>query len=165
MPDTPEIGAARPPDAPRKRAPRTTPPSRKLRTLDDLDQRTAAARRAREFQVALTRDLGDDPSAAEAALVSRAATLTAFCAHCEAEWLSAGGALDSSYLGATKVLRGILEALGLKRVPRPVEAHPETTEALSARDRSELREYLAGLPADQRAAEARKLGVEGDGRD
>jgi len=105
---------------------RTTPPKRKLLALASLDGRSALVRQARDLQATLESDLGGDLSAAQRVLVTRASLLNAFCEACETKWLLAGGgAIDESYLSAISALRHVLAALGLERVPRPVQTWEE----------------------------------------
>jgi hypothetical protein len=94
----------------------------RLRTLTDLDQRTASARRAKELMQALTDDLGgsDALTAAQGELIQRAALLGAFLEDCEARWL-AGEAVDvPAWLSATDRQRRLLETLGIERRQKPV---------------------------------------------
>ena len=74
----------------------------RLRSLDDIDGRTTAARQARDLIAALTSDLGgeDHLSAAQTELVRRAALLGAYVAHCEANWLAGADVDVSAWLSA-----------------------------------------------------------------
>lgn len=96
----------------------------RLRSLDALDGRTVAARMARDLARAIISDLGGDDaiSAAQAELVQRVAVLSAFLADCEARWLAGGDVDMAEYLSAVDRQRRTLQALGLRRVPRPVES-------------------------------------------
>jgi hypothetical protein len=96
----------------------------RLATLGDLDQRSAAARAAAAFRAAVETDLGGDLSAAQSALVIRLAMLATYCEHCEARWLG-GEPFPDDYLPACNVLNPTARALGLKRVPKPVESLAE----------------------------------------
>ena len=96
----------------------------RLRSIDDLDGRTVAARHARGLVGALTRDIGGDPSAAQGELIQRAALLGAFLGDCEARWLAGGDVDVAAWLSATDRQRRLLEALGLDRRPRAVEVSP-----------------------------------------
>jgi hypothetical protein len=121
-------------DAPAKR-----PRKRRLRTLDDLDGRTHAARQARELVRRLTSDLGDDLTAAQAELVKRCGVLGAFLADCEARWLAGDPDVDlSAWMMATERQGRLLRALGLERRPRNVTPS--------------LAEYIAALPASAKPA-------------
>lgn len=92
----------------------------RLRTLDDLDGRTRASKKARELVSALQSDLGGDLSAAQRELVQRAAILGAIIEDAETSWL-ARSPVDLSLLGTlADRQRRLLETLGLRRVPRDV---------------------------------------------
>jgi hypothetical protein len=101
---------------------RTIPPKAKLKSLSQLDGRSALVRAARDRKAALVTDLGSDLSTAQLILVDRVALLATFAESCEAAWIASAGELpiDPSYNGAVGQLRHILAQLGLKRVPRPV---------------------------------------------
>jgi hypothetical protein len=91
-------------------------------TLGDLDGRTGAAKAAKALIADLSADLGgvDRLSAAERALVVRAAVSTAMLEHIETVWLS-GGDLDvAAYTALTNNLRRLLTTVGLQRRPRDV---------------------------------------------
>ena len=62
-------------------------PRTRLRTIDDLDGRTFAAREARKLIAELERDLGGDLSVAQRELVKRAAVLGAIISDHEVAWL------------------------------------------------------------------------------
>ena len=103
-----------------------TPPkaSGKLRllTLGHLDQRTAAARRARELIDAIEADLGGGDRLSEGSrqLVQRAAVLGTFIESCEAQWLG-GTAVDlADYLAAINSQRRVLATIGLERHAKDV---------------------------------------------
>lgn len=101
-------------------APRTRAGKVRLRTLDDLDNRTAAARRARELVADLEADLGGDLSTAERELVKRAALLGAIVEDQEVCWLQRQPADLALYGQLVDRQRRILETLGLKRNARNV---------------------------------------------
>lgn len=99
-------------------------PAGKLRllTLDSLDRRTAASRRARELIEAIEADLGggDHLSQGQRQLVQRAAVLGTFIESCEAKWLG-GTAVDlADYLAAINSQRRVLATIGLERRAREV---------------------------------------------
>jgi hypothetical protein len=103
--DTVPVQANKPADRPGKA---------RLKSLRDLDQRTASAKRAKELIAAITADLGgaDSLTAAQQELVQ--------LADCEARWL-AGEAVDGpAWLSATDRQRRLLETLGIHRKPRDV---------------------------------------------
>jgi len=91
-----------------------------LRTLDDLDGRTAAAKRARRLVAELQSDLGRDPSAAEAELIQRAAVLGAILEDAETRWLEQRRVDLAVYGQLICRQRRVLETLGLGRTPRNV---------------------------------------------
>jgi hypothetical protein len=101
-------------------APLTKAGKVRLRSLDDLDNRTAAARRARELVADLESDLGGDLSTAERELVKRAALLGAIVEDTEVRWLQRQHADLSLYGTLVDRQRRILETLGLRRRPRDV---------------------------------------------
>lgn len=92
----------------------------RLRTLDDIDGRTRAARIAKELVVALESDLGGDLTAAQRELVKRAALLGAIVGDAEAAWLERRPTDLNLYGTLADRQRRILEALGLRRVSRDV---------------------------------------------
>src|SRR5262245_61574047 len=90
--------------------------------LSDLDGRTNAAKAAKALVSQLESDMGgaDRLSAAERALVVRAAITTIMLEHIETGWL-AGGDMDvAGYATLTNNLRRLLTTIGLKRQPRDV---------------------------------------------
>jgi hypothetical protein len=91
-----------------------------LRTLDDLDGRTAAARMARRLVAELERDLGRDPSTAESELIQRAALLGAILEDAEVRWLERRSVDLAVYGMLLDRQRRCLEALGLQRQPRNI---------------------------------------------
>ena len=94
----------------------------RLLTLDCLDQRTAAARAARNLIDHLTSDLGGDDrlSAGERELVKRAALCGAVVADFEARWVAGQPVELNEYLAAVNVQRRVLATLGLRRRSRDV---------------------------------------------
>jgi hypothetical protein len=103
----------------------------KLLTLDHLDGRTAAARAARDLMADIEADLGgaDMVSTAERQIIQRAAITGAILESMEAEWL-AGGQIDMAmYVPLANLQRRHLEAVGLKRQPKPVETLQQYLEA------------------------------------
>jgi hypothetical protein len=120
---------------------------RRLKTIDDIDQRTLAGKRARELVAAIEADLGgvENLTAGVKQLIQRAAVLAAMIESSEAQWLS-GKPIDlNNFLAAIGVQRRVLTTLGLERRSRDI------TPTLS--------EYLA-----QRTA-ATEEGVEADEED
>jgi hypothetical protein len=93
----------------------------RLLTLEALDGRTIASRRARDLAKQIETDLGGNLSAAQSELVTRAALLSAFCADQESRWLAGDDAVDlGAWLSAIDRQRRTFQALGLRRVPKPV---------------------------------------------
>lgn len=114
----------------------------RLLTLGHLDQRTAAARRARELIEAIETDLGGSAGLSEGSrqLVQRAAVLGTFIESCEAQWLG-GSAVDlADYLAAINSQRRVLATIGLERRARNV------TPSVAA--------YVAHLDAEEEAGAA-----------
>jgi hypothetical protein len=108
----------------------------RLLSLNDLDRRTAAYRRTSELIEAIQLDLGgaDRLSTGERALIQRAAVICALAESQEAAWLS-GKPVDAALLCTLgNAARRLLETVGLRRVPKPVQS---------------LQNYLASLPPDE----------------
>ncbi len=100
----------------------TTDAKMKLRSLADLDGRTLAARTAKALIAELASDMGgaDRLSAAERALIHRAALTGAMAEDMETAWLS-GRPIDvAAYTALVNVQRRLLTTVGLKRQPRDV---------------------------------------------
>jgi hypothetical protein len=99
------------------------PPKLRLITLEDLDGRTIAARRARELIESIATDLGGHDMMSEATkqLVMRAAILSVFLESTETKWLAGEQVELDSYLAAVDRQRRILTTLGLERRTR--DAH------------------------------------------
>ena len=110
--------------------------------LDNVDGRSAVARRYRDILNELISDLGGDPSGAQSAIARRASALCVVCEQAEAEMV-AGGALDlAEFTTAANSLRRLLSDLGLERrakditpslekylasgLAKPVASHPTT---------------------------------------
>jgi hypothetical protein len=96
-----------------------------LKTLDDLDGRTAAAKVARKIVSGLQSDLGgaDHITTGQKELVKRAALLGAYCEDCEVRWLRHEPVDVGEYLIATNAQRRVLSTIGVAtRVARQVEA-------------------------------------------
>jgi hypothetical protein len=107
----------------------------RLQTLDHLDKRTLAARRAHQLIAAISRDItGDDNdsqlSEGTRQLIQRAAMLGAIVESNEAAWLSGDPVDLSSYYAALNNQRRILVTLGLDR--RAKDVTPPTVEAYLA---------------------------------
>ena len=91
-------------------------------TLDELDGRTLAAKRARQLVDDFTSDLGGDSnlSTAERELIQRAAILGTILGNYEAHWLVEGAVPLGEYLPCVNAQKRVLETLGLQRRPRDV---------------------------------------------
>src|ERR1700737_3068371 len=109
--------------------------------LDNVDGRSAVARRYRDVLNELISDLGGHPSGAQSPIARRAAALCVVCEQAEAEMV-AGGVLDlAEFTTASNSLRRLLRDLGLERrakditptlekyltsgLGKPVRSHPE----------------------------------------
>jgi hypothetical protein len=90
-------------------------------TLDKLDGRTLAARKARDLLSGIETDLGGDLTAAKRELAQRAAVMGAYLEDWEARWLSGEPVTDvANYLAAANNQRRMFETLGLDRKARDV---------------------------------------------
>jgi hypothetical protein len=99
-------------------------------TVDQIDGRSSAAKRMQSIKNALTRDLGDDLSAAQKILVSKAAVLAVALESADAAATN-GVEIDLAIYGtAASHLRRILETLGLRRVPKDIT--PKTLDSYLA---------------------------------
>lgn len=94
----------------------------RLLTLDSLDGRTLACRRARQLVDAIGADLGgaDRLSEGSRQLVQRAAVLGTFIKSCEAQWLAGQDVALGDYLAAINSQRRVLATIGLERRAREV---------------------------------------------
>jgi hypothetical protein len=99
-----------------------TGPKHRLRSLADLDGRTAAAKAARATVRALEADLGgaDRLSVAERELIQRAALASAMLQDMETAWLSGRGLDVAAYTTLSNTQSRILKMLGLERRSRDV---------------------------------------------
>jgi hypothetical protein len=95
-------------------------------TLDHIDGRTLAARRARELIEALETDLGGGDRLTEGyrQLIKRAAVLGTYIESCEAMWLSGQNVDLPSYMSAVNVQRRVLATIGLERRQRDITPTP-----------------------------------------
>jgi hypothetical protein len=94
----------------------------RLLTLAHLDRRCAAYRTTKELIDSIESDLGgaDRLSTGERQLIQHGAVLGAVLEDLEARWI-AGAPLDmSSFCTIVNAQRRVLEAVGLRRVPRDV---------------------------------------------
>jgi len=95
-----------------------------LLTLNDLDGRTSAVRRLREFETQITADLGNDLSEAQKSLMRRASVLNAILENEEALWATGTPLTLNEYCSTVNVLRRLLMVLGLERRQRPANGSP-----------------------------------------
>jgi hypothetical protein len=93
-------------------------------TLDSLDRRTAAARRAHELITAIEADLGGAANLSEGArqIVQHAAVLGTYIESCEAEWLSGKPIPLLDLLAAQNAQRRLLLAVDITRQARDITA-------------------------------------------
>ena len=89
----------------------------RLLTLDHLDGRTAAAKRARDLVDAIEADLGgaDRLSEGERQLVQRAALLGALLADVKFRWVGGEPIDTTAYCTVINAQRRVLETIGLHR--------------------------------------------------
>jgi hypothetical protein len=92
----------------------------RLRTLGDLDGRTAAARRFRELVSDYSSDLGGDLRTALQAFVQRVVSLQVWCEGAEASYAETGELDISVFTTATNAMRRLLADIGLERRARDV---------------------------------------------
>jgi len=110
-----EVRQGRSTDTPKTRAGKV-----RLRTLDDIDARTAAYHRFKELVDGYTSDVGGDPSTAQAAIIQRAVSLQVWCEDQEASYAATGDLDVSTFTTATNTLRRLLTDIGLERRARDV---------------------------------------------
>ncbi len=107
--------------------PRTRAGKVRLRSLDDLDQRTAAARAARTLVAGLESDLGKEPSTGERELIKRIAIAGAIAEDIETRWLQ-GARIDiAEYATLINAQRRLCVTIGLERRARDVTPKPDLT--------------------------------------
>jgi hypothetical protein len=109
--------------ASKKRRRRTWRPSTsktRLRTLDELDQRTHAAQRAKLTVSGLVSDLGgtEQVTVSQHQLITRAAVLSAYIEDVEVAWLRKEPVEEGTWFAAINALRRCLVSLGLERRAR-----------------------------------------------
>jgi hypothetical protein len=101
----------------------------RLKTLDHIDGRTLAARRAQQLIKGISHDLTGDDDASHLSegmrqLIQRAAILGAMIESDEAGWLGGDKVDLTSYFTALNTQRRILVTLGLERRSRDVTPAP-----------------------------------------
>ena len=104
----------------------------RLRTLSDIDARTAAYRRFRELAEAYTSDLGGDLSTAESAIVQRVVSLQVWLEDSEASYANTGALDIATYTTASNALRRLLADIGLRR--RQKDITPDITDYVSQKE-------------------------------
>jgi hypothetical protein len=121
--------------------PRTRGGKVRLRSLDDLDCRTSAARRARDLVSGLEADLGGTEalSTGQREIIKRAAMSGAVCEDLECKWLE-GQKIDiGDYALLANSQRRLLATVGLERRAKDISPQDDN---LTAR-------FLAALEAAQ----------------
>ena len=96
----------------------------RLLTLSNLDGRTLAVRRIKEWESQVVDDLGGDLTEAQKSIMRRAAVLSAILEDKEAHWATGTPLSLNEYCSATNVLRRLLATLGLDRKQSPLNAPP-----------------------------------------
>jgi hypothetical protein len=92
----------------------------RLRTLSDIDARTAAYRRFKELVASYTSDLGGNPTTGQQAIIQRAVSLQVWCEDAEAAYAATGEMGIAQFTTATNALRRLLSDIGLERRARDV---------------------------------------------
>lgn len=91
-----------------------------MRSIDDLDGRTIAARKARSIIASLVQDIGRDPSTGERQLAQCAGLLAVIREDLETAWLSGQPIAIADYTALVNAERRVLVTLGLKRIPKDI---------------------------------------------
>jgi hypothetical protein len=110
----------------------TLPKRFALRSLDDLDSRTNAAKNARRLVAALEDGLGghDALSAGQRELATRTALTGAMCQDFEVQWLEGQSINIAQYATLINAQRRLLLTLGLRR--QPLDITPDDDDGLDA---------------------------------
>jgi hypothetical protein len=95
---------------------------RDVRTLADLDGRTAPARRARDLAARLRADLGSDPTAAQAELITRCTMLSVLAGDCEVKVMRNQPVDIHAYVALVNCQRRALSVLGVAPDPKLIDA-------------------------------------------
>ncbi len=95
----------------------------RLRTLDDLDGRTAAFHRFKALIAGYTADLGGNVSTAQESIVRRAVAIQVWCEDAEAGFASTGDFDIQAFNTSTNTLRRLLADLRLERRASQGGAH------------------------------------------
>jgi len=88
--------------------------------VQELDGRSALARRYRDLVAEFTRDIGGDPSEAQKQLIRRAASLSTWCEAQEVRLANGDDVEIGPLTTAANSLRRILTDIGLERKPRDI---------------------------------------------
>jgi hypothetical protein len=107
-------------------------PKTRLLSLHDLDRRTAAYRRTTDLIAQIEADAGghDRLSTGQRQIIQRAAILGSLSEHLEALWM-AGEPFDPvTYCTIVNAQKRLLEAVGLRRVPKEIDADDREAIAL-----------------------------------
>lgn len=92
----------------------------RLRTLSDIDARTATYRRFKELVASYTSDLGSDLTTAESAIIQRVVSLQVWLEDAEASYAGNGELDIATYTTASNALRRLLADIGLQRRARDI---------------------------------------------
>jgi len=122
--DADASAAASPPKRLRKRY------RRDVRTLADLDGRTAPARRARSLAARLCAELPGDPTAGQQELVTRCALLSILASDAEVKILRNEAIDVHGYVALVNCQRRVLQALGLQCDPKIIDGTDGTQSSL-----------------------------------
>jgi|RhiMetdeSRZDD1v2_1073273.scaffolds.fasta_scaffold191120_4 hypothetical protein len=92
----------------------------KLLTIDAIDGRTAAAKAVRDTMAAIDSDLGGDLTAAQRAIVQRAAVTSAVLEDMASQWLATGQLDAAMWATLSNLERRLYETLGIERRSKDV---------------------------------------------
>ena len=117
----------------------------RLLTLSDLDGRTRASQHVRQAIAAISEDLGgvDRLSAAEHALVTRAALLGAMCTDVGVRWLSGEPIDPTMFVTLANAERSALEVVGLEARAAGCDVEPRGDRGSVRRPRAAARPACA----------------------
>ena len=99
--------------------------------IANVDGRTFIARRMREVSAMLAENLATAPTEAQVAIISRAATLIAWCEDQETAYARGEDFDVAAYNTCTNTLRRLLSDLGME--PKTKDITPSLAEYMSAR--------------------------------
>ena len=99
--------------------------------LTGVDGRSTAARRFKEIVSTLFSDLGGDPTEAQKAIASRAATLAVWCEQAETDFANGQSFDVATYATSANAMRRLLADLGLER--RSKDITPTLAQYLSGK--------------------------------